>query len=170
MIGGSATGRLVVISGGQSGTDRAALDAALGLGLAVSGWCPKGRWAEDGPIAPSYPLRETASSDPAERTEANVRDAEATLVLTLGSMDEGTQRTVAAAGRLGKPCLVIDLGVVDETPTACEWFARLKPASLNVAGPRESNALGLYGRAQLFLEDLFRNVAFDDDLDQHARR
>ena len=70
-----------IVSGGQTGVDRAALDAALALGMRCGGWCPAGRWAEDGPIDPRYPLRETPSGDPAQRTEWNVRDSDATLIL-----------------------------------------------------------------------------------------
>ena len=71
-----------VVSGGQTGVDRAALDVAIALGFAHGGWCPAGRLAEDGPIDARYPLRETPSADPSQRTEWNVRDSDATLVLT----------------------------------------------------------------------------------------
>jgi hypothetical protein len=76
-----ACGLVRVVSGGQTGVDRAALDAALACGLPCGGWCPRGRRAEDGPIDPGYPLRETPGDDYAERTEWNVRDSDATLVL-----------------------------------------------------------------------------------------
>lgn len=71
-----------IVSGGQTGVDRAALDVAMALGLEIGGWCPAGRWAEDGPIDARYPLNETPSADPAQRTEWNVCDSDGTLILT----------------------------------------------------------------------------------------
>src|SRR5512135_124388 len=98
-----------IVSGGQTGVDRAALDAARQLGLECGGWCPRGRRAEDGKVASGYPLRETPSEDYAQRTEWNVRDSDATLVLTHGRPAGGTALTIAVARRLGKPLLVLDL-------------------------------------------------------------
>ncbi|MDP6705118.1 MAG: putative molybdenum carrier protein [Alphaproteobacteria bacterium] len=100
-------GRLRVISGGQTGVDRAALDAAMTLGLAVGGWCPRGRWAEDGPIPTRYPLIETPLARVVQRTFWNVRDSDATLVLVQGRARGGTLATIRqAAGR--RPLLVLD--------------------------------------------------------------
>src|SRR5437773_12578103 len=107
-----------VISGGQTGVDRAALDAAQELGLDCGGWCPRGRRAEDGRIPDRYPLRETASSDYPPRTAANVRDADATLVLTLG---RGNSRGTALTRRLveeqRKPVLEVDLAAASRPET-----------------------------------------------------
>jgi sugar-specific transcriptional regulator TrmB len=129
---------LKVVSGGQTGVDRAALDAARAVGLAIGGWCPRGRLAEDGAIAAEYSLRETPSEDYAERTEWNVRDADATLVLTLGRPSPGTALTIALARRLERPLLVLDLRD-DPDPAAVAHFVRDgELAVLNVAGPRES--------------------------------
>src|SRR5690606_30676655 len=97
-----------VVSGGQTGVDRAALDAALRLGLPCGGWCPAGRWAEDGPIPERYPLRETESADPAERTARNVRDSDATLILSPRPLRGGTAGTREVAERLGRPFHVAD--------------------------------------------------------------
>src|SRR5438445_1429872 len=94
-----------VISGGQTGVDRAALDVALELGVPAGGWCPKGRKAEDGSLAPRYPLTETPSEEYWQRTEWNVRDSDGTLVLTRGAPTEGTAYTIEVAKKLGKPCL-----------------------------------------------------------------
>src|SRR2546426_6950977 len=98
-----------VISGGQTGVDRAALDVALELGVPAGGWCPKGRKAEDGSLAPCYPLTETPSEEYWQRTEWNVRDSDGTLVLTRGAPTEGTAYTIEVAKKLGRPCLVLDL-------------------------------------------------------------
>lgn len=150
-----------VISGGQTGADRGALDAALDAGVPAGGWCPAGRWAEDGPIAPRYPLRETSQSDPRVRTRRNVADADGTLILTLGEIDEGTRATVAAAEDLGRPFLVIDLSATGEERAASEitaWIGQGRIRTLNVAGPRESNAPGLQARAGAVLRAVLAAV------------
>mgnify|MGYP006174065873 CR=1 FL=1 len=89
-----------IISGGQTGVDRAALDAAMAAQYPVGGWCPQGRRAEDGPIPRDYPLRETPSAEYAQRTLWNVRDSDATLVLTPGPITGGTRWTVVKAQEL----------------------------------------------------------------------
>ncbi|MGE5190221.1 MAG: putative molybdenum carrier protein [Gemmatimonadota bacterium] len=140
-----------IVSGGQSGVDRAALDVAAEFSLPRGGWCPRGRAAEDGPIADTYPLRETPSPDTAQRTEWNVRDADGTLVLTEGEPSGGTAVTIRFARRHGKPCLVLDLGEDAEPGAVGRWIAEHGIAVLNVAGPRESKRPGIYGRAAAFL-------------------
>ena len=94
---------LRIVSGGQTGVDRAALDAALLCGASCGGWCPAGRRAEDGPIADRYPLTETASSDYKERTVANVRDSEATLILGFAVTTNDTDRIRLAPGEPALP-------------------------------------------------------------------
>src|SRR6516225_6913367 len=98
-----------IISGGQTGVDRAALDVALELGIPCGGWCPKGRRAEDGPIPQRYPLQETGSKEYPVRTAKNVRQADGTLILTRGPSDRGTALSVRLAGKHKKPCLCVDL-------------------------------------------------------------
>lgn len=140
-----------IISGGQTGVDRAALDLALELGLPCGGWCPKGRKAEDGPIAARYPLKETPAEEYVQRTEWNVRDSDGTLVLTRGHPSEGTAFTIEVAMRQGKPCLVLDL---TESPNASEvpaWANKHGIRVLNVAGPREKKSPGIYAQARKFL-------------------
>lgn len=145
----------VVVSGGQSGVDRAALDAALSLGLAAGGWCPRGRQAEDGTIAERYRLRETPLARVAQRTLWNVRDSDATLVLADGRPRGGTLTTLrAAAGR--RPLLVV---APRRRPgrRALAFLVRHRVRRLNVAGPRESEAPGIYWAARKFLDKLFRH-------------
>ena len=142
---------LRIVSGGQTGVDRAALDAALELGLACGGWCPKGRWAEDGEIPARYPLTETLSNDPAQRTRANVAESDATLVLTDGEPTDGTRLAMSAAGDLNKPCLCVDFTVGADIERVRAWIDETGAACLNIAGPRESNAPGIYEMAHGFL-------------------
>lgn len=145
---------LKVISGGQTGVDRAALDVALELGLPCGGWCPKGRKAEDGRIAPQYPLQETPSVEYEQRTEWNVRDSDGTLVLTRGRPTEGTAFTIDMARRWGRPCLVIDLAAQAGVPSVRDWAQDRGVRTLNVAGPRESKSPGVYAHARVFLHQL----------------
>lgn len=140
-----------IVSGGQTGVDRAALDAAAEAGLACGGWCPAGRKAEDGALAACYPLRETPSAEYAERTEWNVRDSDGTLILTRGRPSEGTAFTIEMARRLGKPCLILDLEQRPNPAQVREWARQSQIRILNVAGPRESKCPGIYEQAKDFL-------------------
>lgn len=140
-----------IISGGQTGVDRAALDTALELGLPCGGWCPRGRRAEDGPIPEHYPLRETAQASYPPRTALNVRESDGTLVLTAGPPDRGTRLTLALARRYGKPVLVLDLTTQPDPAQVQVWAAAAGIHILNVAGPRESSRPGIYAAARRFL-------------------
>ena len=144
-----------VISGGQTGVDRAALDVALERRLPCGGWCPKGRKAEEGPIDACYPLTETPSEDYALRTEWNVRDAGGTLILSRGELTGGTAQTVEAATRLGKPYLVLDLSKQPTVSSVRTWVRQHRIRVLNIAGPRESRCPGIYREAVRFLRGLF---------------
>ena len=131
-----------IISGGQTGADRAALDVALELGLGAGGWIPRGRRAEDGKIPERYDGLVEADSDTYEyRTEHNVRDSDATVVLAFGPPTGGSALTVKLARSLGKPLLTLDLDrcateeAIDQLRT---WLTDTRPRVLNVAGPRLS--------------------------------
>ena len=108
-ISAQSRSRLWIVTGGQTGVDRATLDTALSLFLPVRGWCPKGRLAEDGVIPSVYPLQETTSTDYAVRTEWNVRDSDATLILAYGSLTGGTKLTEELAQRYNRPSLVLNV-------------------------------------------------------------
>lgn len=148
-----------IISGGQTGVDRAALDVALELGIPSGGWCPKGRKAEDGPIDPRYPLKETNSSEYGERTEKNVKDSDGTLILTWGDPTGGTAFTIQMAEKHKKPYLVIDLSKNMDPPDVAYWIKAQGLALLNVAGPRESKAPGINKRANAFLHQLLKELS-----------
>jgi hypothetical protein len=143
---------LRIVSGGQTGVDRAALDAALELGLAHGGWCPRGRRSEDGPIPRVYALRETPTSRYEQRTEWNVRDSDATLLLFRGETGGGTAFTLECARRLGRPYALVDLTLDPDPGAWADWIARWRV--LNVAGPRERKQPGVYEEARGFLRRL----------------
>ena len=131
-----------IVSGGQTGADRAALDFARANGLDVGGWVPKGRFAEDGRIPEHYlGLLEADSADPAVRTALNVRDSDATLILSHGLLAGGSLLTLQEATRTERPVLHLDLDQVSTASAAAQlrrWLATVRPRILNVAGPRAS--------------------------------
>jgi len=146
-----------IVSGGQAGVDRGALDAALSEGWSCGGWCPAGRAAEDGTIPDRYPLRATAESDPAVRTRRNVEDSDGTLILCVGPPTGGTRLTVEICGRIGRPCLVLDGGVVTVAEAArrvAEFVSGNEIKTLNVAGPRASGWPGAYEYARAVIAAL----------------
>ncbi len=148
-----------IISGGQTGVDRAALDVAIELGIACGGWCPKGRASEDGPIPDRYPLIETPSSDPAQRTEWNVRDADATLIIAQGNLTGGTVLTRRFARSMKKPCLVTNPAEANSAATVQDWLDDHQVEVLNLAGPRASTDPQIYELArQLLSSALARDV------------
>jgi hypothetical protein len=140
-----------IVSGGQTGVDRAALDVALHLGIPHGGWCPRGRRAEDGTIPAQYQLSETPSSRYAQRTAWNVRDSDATLVLCSGPPRGGTALTVRMARSLARPCLVADPADLAAAASLRHTLAALAVQRLNVAGPRESQHPGIGAQALAFL-------------------
>lgn len=154
--------RLKIISGAQTGVDRAALDAAIACGLEYGGSIPRGRLAEDGPIAENYTrLVELNTEDYAARTRRNVLDADATLILCPGQPEGGTALTERLARTHGRAVLVID---IDQAPISSTlqhiraWIKKTKPTILNIAGPRESRFPGLYARTSILLEKLFKET------------
>ena len=148
-----------IVSGGQTGVDRAALDVALERGIACGGWCPHGRLAADGPIDARYPLVETPAQDYSQRTAWNVRDSDGTLILSLGKPSGGTALTKTLAEEAGKPCLVVDLGENAVVDAAAEWITHGSIRTLNVAGPRENLRQQVYDQASQFLRAMLEQLA-----------
>jgi predicted Rossmann fold nucleotide-binding protein DprA/Smf involved in DNA uptake len=150
---------LTIISGGQTGADRGALDAAIEIGLAHGGVCPKGRKCEDGVIPARYQLIEADSREYPDRTEANVSQGDATLVCTFGRLSGGNKLTAELARKHGKPVLHLDLNA-EATDYAVKtvkgWLEEFEVKTLNVAGNRESEAAGLHGAVKDLLLRVFR--------------
>ena len=137
----------MIISGGQTGADRAALDWAIRRGIPHGGWCPKGRKAEDGTIDQRYNLVETPSEDYSQRTEWNVRDSDGTAVFSIQKvLRGGSLLTVEFAASYNKP--VIHLRQQDEQANHAQelrsFIAKFGVSVLNIAGPRGSEESGIY--------------------------
>lgn len=164
--------QFTICSGGQTGVDQGALDAAISLGIPHGGWCPKGRITEDGPLPRKYYLREHVSSKYAPRTKQNIIDSDGTLILTYGATvwsSPGTRLTSRYVFELKKPNLNINLSQVYAEMQAKEDPTQIFPASqevldwinkegimiLNVAGPREIHEKGIQYKSSLFLACTF---------------
>jgi len=156
-----------IISGGQTGVDRAALDVAIERGVCGGGWCPNGGWAEDFPNPPGlldrYPkLRETPLAGPEQRTEWNVRDSDVVLIIANReglSVSEGTRRAQQWANDYGKPLLVITIDQPDAAEHVALWLQdqrqRFGPQmKLGIGGPRESEAPGIYAATRRLLSNV----------------
>lgn len=141
----------VIISGGQTGVDRGALDAALESGAPCGGWCPEGRLAEDGVIAARYPLKELPGAGYTKRTRKNVEDSDATLVIMFGETTGGTAKTVEFCCKLGKPYLIVDAAttpIANSVSDAMDFIHARAVRRLNVAGPRASGDVRGYAYAR----------------------
>ena len=147
-----------IISGGQTGVDRAALDAALTHRMDVGGWCPQGRRAEDGEIPDEYPLRETPFDDYEQRTAWNVRDSDGTLLIAPEPLSGGTALTRREAKERGKPVLHVRPTDPVPVPMIRAWAAEENIEVLNVAGPRASEVDGIYEAAHAILDDLLAEL------------
>jgi hypothetical protein len=131
-----------VVSGGQTGVDRGALDAALAAGFPAGGWCPADRSAEDGPIAARYPLTPLAAGGYEARTLRNVLDSDATAILAPDELTGGTRLTRSFCHQHGKPVLVIDAACVRASDAAAQianFIEQQQVRFLNIAGPRASH-------------------------------
>jgi hypothetical protein len=147
-----------IISGGQTGVDRAALDAAIKLAVAHGGWIPQGRITEEGPLPEKYKLKETRSSGYAERTAKNVQDADGTLIISRGLLTGGSEYTREMAVKHRRPWLHIDLSqmaVFQAANAINQWVLQNEIEILNVAGPRASKDPDLYQDALNIIESVY---------------
>lgn len=149
-----------IISGGQTGVDRAALDVAIMMGIDHGGWIPKGRRTEDGPLPPQYRLQEMPTEDYAARTEKNVVDSDGTLIISRGMPTGGTDYTRKMVLKHGKQLLHIDLSLGQRLSDAgsiiASWISLNSVETLNVAGPRTSSDPAIYEEAINILTHAFR--------------
>lgn len=161
-----------IISGGQTGADRAALDAALDIQFPCGGWCPQGRLAEDGPLTTAYPLEELPNAGYRQRTIKNIESSDGTAIFYFGSPTGGTELTLEKCMRLGKPYQLIDaLEITTDRAAQILWsFVKESQVSvLNVAGPRESSHPGTYAFVREVMGTLLGSVEVERD-DNAQRR
>lgn len=149
-----------IISGGQTGVDRGALDFALEVGLPHGGFCPQGRRAEDGVIPAKYELEPTDSSGYPQRTRMNVQQADGTLILTTERHPRGgTRMTAKMALDRGTPWMAADPTREDHAVKVAAWLEKHEVRVLNVAGPRESKCPGIQGRTRAFMRMVFERLS-----------
>jgi len=143
-----------IISGGQTGVDRAALDFALDYGIPCGGWCPKGRRSDDGVIAAKYSLKETSSPEYPVRTRKNILSSHGTLIIVQnGMIDKGTQLTHSICLKKGKPVFIASS--TTQKAELLDWISDNRIKTLNIAGSRESSQPGIYDFAYGLLKYFF---------------
>lgn len=143
-----------IISGGQSGVDRSALDFSLQFNIDCSGWCPKGRMAEDGIIPIKYPLIETKETEPIYRTIKNIEASDGTLIIYRKNLDKGSHQTLDYAQKIEVPVLLFDLSKLTSVDEIQNWIISNQINILNIAGSRESNSPGIYHETFDFLKKI----------------
>lgn len=158
-----------IVSGAQTGADRAALDVARNWPIDSGGWVPKGRQAEDGIVPAEYPgLRETDSEDVTVRTEANVRDSDGTVILSRGPLSGGSLTTLEIAHRLAKPLLHVDLSEMTlsaAVDSISSWLGKGRIEILNVAGPRASEDPGIFSATTAVVSGILSRESSDIEKD-----
>lgn len=162
-----------IVSGGQTGVDRAALDIAIKLNIPHGGWCPRNRLSEDGVIPAKYQLAETKSSEYSERTKLNIQDSDGTLIIVPKidiKITDGTILTIQEAQYTGKPHLIVNISEQIDTLSIIRWTNENNINILNIAGPRESQCPGIYVKSCKVIEHIikavisYNNINSTDDL------
>ena len=151
-----------IISGGQTGVDRGALQAALDRQVSCGGWCPAERKAEDGRIPEHFPVTELTGADYAQRTEQNVLDSEATVLIYFGTISGGSRLTLHCCRQANRPSLEIDASkivIVEAAQRMLAFFGEHKVVCLNIAGPRESSAPGAAEHARQIVGEFLDRLA-----------
>ena len=150
-----------IISGGQTGVDRGALDAALKHGIDCGGWCPEGREAEDGVIPEKYPLVEVPGGSYKHRTLQNIMGSDGTVIIYFGDLEGGTEETTFYCMKKGMPYKLIDLKEVDlerAKKLVAEFIEAREIETLNVAGPRASRVEKAYDYTFGLLDTLLGDI------------
>jgi hypothetical protein len=147
----------LILSGGQTGVDRAALDVAIELEIAHGGWCPRGRLAEDGRIDSKYQLTETIESTYPARTRQNIIDSDATLILRGNHISRGTALTIRLCREHSKPFHCVPMSRI-KMEKIQDWLLDQRPVRLNIAGPRESSQSGVYEQSKRILRAMFTSA------------
>ena len=161
-----------IISGGQTGADRAALDVAIKFNIEHGGWIPRGRKAEDGPLPPKYQLTEMDSEDYSERTKQNIIDSDGTLIISRGILSGGSKLTQSFAKVVNRPNCHIDLVEHDEFEAAViikSFILENGIRVLNVAGPRASHHPWIYKDVKTVLEVMLYLLFLDSEEDKLTR-
>ena len=151
-----------IISGGQTGADRAALDFAIKHNIPYGGWVPKGRKTEDGTLPEKYQLQEMPTGEYAKRTEQNILDSDGTLIVSHEYLTGGSALTEFLAEKHKKPCVHIDLNKLNQKEAAFiinKWRRTNRIRVLNVAGPRAGKDPMIYQATLELLEAVFNNPA-----------
>ena len=154
-----------IISGGQTGVDRAALDVAIKLGIPYGGWIPKGRITEEGPLPEKYQMQEMPTESYAARTEQNVIDSDGTLIICRGRPTGGSDYTREMALKHKKQLLHVDLNQTssfDAASLVSSWIKLYQIKTLNVAGPRESKDPNVYVDVFRILEWAYKIYRVED--------
>ncbi|HKJ63862.1 MAG TPA: putative molybdenum carrier protein [Desulfopila sp.] len=161
-----------IISGGQTGVDQAALDAAMEVGVAYGGWLPAGRRTERGPLPQRYyHMQELPTDSYPERTRKNIENADATLIVSRGGLTGGSALTAKIAGEMDKPCLHMDL----ELSAGCaathieQWLCRHQPEILNIAGPRASSDAAIYDQVLALIKEIMHRRGGDRGMSDYAK-
>lgn len=150
---------MIIVSGGQTGVDRGALDAAIDVGVSHGGYVPRGRLAEDGRVPDQYQLVELDSTNYLVRTRQNVMTTQATLLLIPGKiLTGGTKRTLEFAQELGKPWWVANPQRLELVSKVVTWVQENEIQHLNVAGPRESKVPGIQELTRTFLREVLETL------------
>ena len=149
-----------IISGGQTGVDRAGLDAGIAAEIPVGGYVPKGRLSEDGVVPNRYPMTELRSKNYKDRTRKNVIESDGTLICNIGAMVGGTALTAKIGLENEKPLLIVQLDQDYQLDDVTAWLNENQIQVLNVAGPRESKRPGVYAKSKEFIGKLLQGAGY----------